>query len=145
MKNKKVSSSLEDYLETIYDLVNQKGSARAIDISKNLQVGKSSVTEALKTLSKKGFINYAPYESITMTIEGEKIAQKVAQKHATIKEFLVNFLDIEKEEAAQNACRMEHVISEIVFDKMRCFNEFFKSTKPEHKKVFDSFKDFCKK
>ena len=62
-----LSASLEDYIEAIYHIIGEKQVARGKDISSRLEVSGASVTEALRALAKKGLINYAPYEVITMT------------------------------------------------------------------------------
>ena len=72
----KLSSSLEDYLEAIYNEVVKQGYAKVTDISNMLNVKKASVTGALNQLSSKKLINYMPYSSITLTPEGEKKAKK---------------------------------------------------------------------
>ena len=66
----KLSASLENYLRAIYYIVKEKQAARVKDISKFLQVGASSASEALKNLSEKGFINYEPYGIVTLTSYG---------------------------------------------------------------------------
>ena len=69
-ENNHLSASLEDYLETIFLIVQKKQAARAKDISIELKVKASSVTGALRQLSEKGLINYAPYDIITLTSKG---------------------------------------------------------------------------
>ena len=64
-----LSSNMEDYLEAIYHISSKKQAARAKDISDRLKVNKSSVTGALRSLSEKGLVNYAPYDLITLTVE----------------------------------------------------------------------------
>ena len=71
--NLKVSASLEDYLEAIYHTVEAKGAARAKDIVMRLGVHNSSVTQALRSLSEKELINYAPYDVITLTDKARRI------------------------------------------------------------------------
>ena len=78
MTTLKITASLENYIETIYHLVEDNQVARAIDISKKMGVGKASVTEALKSLAKRKLINYAPYSDVTLTAVGEKVAIEVA-------------------------------------------------------------------
>ncbi len=71
-----LSASLEDYIEAIYHIVEEKLVARSKDIATRLDVSRASVTEALRALAKKELINYAPYEAITMTEQGRKIARR---------------------------------------------------------------------
>lgn len=110
-----LSSSLEDYLECVYNKINISGSVKAIDISKELNVSRASVTEALKKLANKGFINYGRYETIALTDSGRSIAQSIISKHNTLQEFFEKILNLPKEEASDNACKIEHVITDKAF------------------------------
>lgn len=117
---------MEDYLETIWRLTDEKGAARARDIAKELSVHKSTVTAALRALAQKGLVNYAPYEITTLSPRGRKIAQEVAHRHEVIEEFLTNVLLIKPAAARENACRMEHVMDKSVLDRLITFAEFVK-------------------
>ncbi len=121
---KALSESLGDYLETIYNEVSKKGEAKVTDISNILNVKKASVTGALISLKNKGLINYEPYSSITLTEFGEKLAEDIIQKHKVMSEFLENILNLSKEEAVENACKMEHIMSETMFSRMTKFSIF---------------------
>ena len=118
IKGKKISSSLEDYLEAIYEIYSVKQGVKAIDISKKLNVGRSSVTEALKTLAQKELVNYSRYGVLTLTKEGESEARKVIEKHKVLYGFFKNTLKLDETEAQENACRVEHVLSENAFNAM---------------------------
>ena len=119
-----LTSSLEDYLETIYLIISEKEAVRPKDIAKRLNVSNASVTGALKTLSDKGMINYAPYDAITLTNEGRMAAMDVLRRHELLHDFFTNVLGVSKEEADKAACAMEHGISPEVLDKLAKFAEF---------------------
>ena len=119
-----VSSSLEDYLEAIYHIAEAKGAARAKDIVQAMGVNNSSVTQALRSLSEKKLVNYAPYDVITLTADGEKIAQDVLQRHVTLREFLTTVLGLPTDLADGEACRMEHAIDDEVLERFLCFLAF---------------------
>jgi DtxR family Mn-dependent transcriptional regulator len=121
-----LSASLEDYLEAIFCVSRLHGVARAKDIAEKANVGKSSVTAALKLLSEKGLINYDPYQYISLTEKGETEAQKILRRHEVLKEFLVEILHVEDDLAGKNACRMEHQIDEHVLDKLIEFVDKFR-------------------
>ena len=121
---KPISASMEDYLEAIYQIVQENKVARSRDISKQLGVTNASVTGALRTLSERSLINYAPYELITLTGEGSRIAEDVVQRHSLLKEFFISVLGIDEEEAGDNACKMEHVITETLQQRLLLFIEF---------------------
>lgn len=124
--SKSISASLEDYLEAIYEIIQEKHGVKAIEISRRLGVGRSSVTEALKTLADKQLVNYGRYDVISLTKDGEKAAQSVIVKHNVLFDFFKNILELSAEEAQENACRVEHVISEAAYDK---FLELMNKTK----------------
>lgn len=119
-----LSASLEDYLEAIFHIVSENQAARVKDISKRLQVNMSSVTGALKSLAEKGLVNYAPYELITLTEEGKKIAADVARRHEVLQDFFVKVLSVEESLADQTACKMEHEIPREILERFIQFIEF---------------------
>ena len=132
----KLSESLEDYLEAIYNEILKKNEAKVTDISNILNVKKASVTGALISLKNKGLINYEPYSAITLTKLGEKLAADIIQKHKVMSEFLENILNLPKDEAIENACKMEHIMSETMFNRITKFSVFIQElckTNPELK------------
>ena len=121
IKGKNISSSLEDYLEAIYEIYTEKHGVKAIDISKKLGVGRSSVTEALKTLAQKHLVNYSRYGVLSLTAVGEEAAKNVIEKHRVLYSFFKNILNLDETEAQKNACRVEHVLSEQAFQALTNF------------------------
>jgi DtxR family Mn-dependent transcriptional regulator len=120
----KLSSSLEDYLETILSIAEEKGAARPKDIADRLKVTAASVTGALKLLATRELVNYAPYDVVTLTAAGKKIARSVAKKHDALLQFFINVLDIPRHEAEEFACSMEHTIPDHVLERFVGFAEF---------------------
>jgi len=104
----RLSASLEDYLEAISHIASEKHVARAKDIARRLEVNQSSVTVALRALAKRGLINYAPYDFVTLTPEGERVSQNVVQRHQTLRRFFITVLSVESRLADKAACEMEH-------------------------------------
>jgi DtxR family Mn-dependent transcriptional regulator len=119
-----LSASLEDYLEAIFWIVRQKQAARARDIAKRLDVGRSSVTGALHALAERTLINYAPYDLITLTEKGKSIAEDVVRRHEVLREFFVKVLAVGADDAEAAACKMEHAIPEGVLRRFLEFVEF---------------------
>ena len=122
-----VSASLEDYLEVIYHTVQAKGAARAKDIVQRMGVHNSSVTQALRSLSEKKLVNYAPYDTVTLTPSGEAIALDVVYRHEVLRKFLDNVLGLPADEADAGACRMEHAISGPILDRLVHFVKYFET------------------
>lgn len=122
---KKLSASLEDYLEIIYNKINENSKVKAIDISRELKVSRASVSEALNKLAKNGFINYEKYGQILITEVGIKKAKEIVLLHQELTKFFEN-LGIDSKEASENACKIEHIISNNVKKRIQDFNHFCK-------------------
>jgi len=119
-----LSSSLEDYIETILHLVAEKRVARVKDIAQRMGVKSSSVTGALRSLAKRKLVNYTPYDVITLTSKGERFARDVVRRHEAIRTFFVNVLGVDEKEADEVACKMEHSISRPILERTIGFAEF---------------------
>lgn len=143
MTSKILSASLEDYLEAIYSIVRLKQAARARDISQRLGVNSSSVTGALHSLSEKGLINYTPYDIVTLTPKGEKVARDVFHRHTVLQEFFVKVLGVDIESAGESACKMEHEISRDIMKRLTLFVEFIESCPKAGVKWIDCIGYFC--
>lgn len=120
MKNENyvMTSSLEDYLEAVFILSEQKGNVRLTDIAEFLGVSKPSVNRAIKTLTQNGFLEHITYGDIVITPEGESYAANVLRRHKLIKQFLINELGVDEKIAEYDACQMEHVMSPVTIDKL---------------------------
>lgn len=103
---------VEEYLETIYDLETRDGQAKTTVIAKCLKVAPASVTEALRNLAEKGYIQYKPYQGAILTPEGKKIASAIKRKHRLLEVFLTRILHLDDKKVHDEACRMEHTISD---------------------------------
>lgn len=143
-RRNKLSASLEDYIEVIYNLIAEKNFARSKDISARLEVSGASVTEALRSLSRKGLVNYAPYEAITLTTRGRRAAQDVVRRHDALKQFFVEVLDIEPALAEQGACRVEHAAPQAIIDRMINFINYLESYPAESRELIRNFSAFCR-
>jgi len=139
---RELSSTLEDYLETIYRIEKKKRVARPRDISRAQNVAGSTVTAALQSLAQKGLINYEPYEVITLTEDGRKRADQLFVRHNIIEDFLKNILGLEAERAAATACDMEHAVDQEALECFVCFLAFMKRHSPDAAKWLDDFRHF---
>lgn len=108
---KKLSPSLEDYLEAILKLEKKYRVARVKDIAEALGVQMPSVTGALKNLREKGLVNYEKNSFISLTESGYKAAETITSRHHILDDFLQEVLLISPEKASEEACGIEHVIS----------------------------------
>ncbi len=123
-QTEKLSASLEDYLEAIFEIVSEKGGVRAKDIAAKLSVKAGSVTGALQALAERNYINYAPYEVITLTDQGTAAARQIIRKHEVLKDFFVDILGASPDIAEDGACKAEHVIPDELIDRLVTFAEF---------------------
>ncbi len=113
-----IQESAENYLETILILQKRNGTVRSIDIANELQFSKPSVSVAMKNLRNNGYIEMDKSGQIRLLSAGEKIAETVYEKHTTITQFLTA-LGVDPQTAAEDACRIEHVISRESFEAIK--------------------------
>jgi len=121
----KLSQSLEDYLEIIYNKIQEHNEVKAVDIARELKVSRASVTEALNKLRDKKFINYEKYGDILITQEGIKKAKEIVSLHKELTLFFEN-IGIENKEAEEVACKIEHIVSKNIKKRVSAFNKFIK-------------------
>lgn len=114
----KIHESAENYLETILVLQQRKGSVRSIDIANELEFSKPSVSVAMKNLRQGGYIEMDAAGQIRLLPPGQAIAEAVLEKHRLMTEFLIS-LGVSAEVAAEDACRIEHVLSDESFEAIR--------------------------
>lgn len=108
------NESIEDYLETILSLQKKLGQVRSIDIANEMNFSKPSVSVAMKNLREKGFIIIDESGHILLTEDGQKQATDVLEKHTILTNWLIS-LGVDKEIAQEDACRMEHDMSDETF------------------------------
>lgn len=118
-----IHESGEDYLETILILHRKTGYVRSIDIATELGYSKPSVSRAMSILKDGGFINFASDGQITLTEVGLEKAEEVYSRHLLITSFLMDTLGVSKENAQEDACKIEHVVSYETVEKLREFVE----------------------
>jgi len=122
-----LSASLEDYLEAIFHIIADKGAVRGKDIARRLKVKNSSVTGALKLLAGRRLVNHAPYDVITLTADGEKVAQDVIRRHEALRDFFVKVLAVDPPVADEGACAMEHWVPREILERLIQFVDFIDS------------------
>ena len=111
----KLQESGENYLETILVLQKRNGIARSVDIANELNFSRASVSRAMSILKSSGHIEIGNIDQIILTEKGREIAEKIYEKHCILKEFLIS-IGVCKETASEEACKMEHIISDETFE-----------------------------
>jgi len=138
-----LTASLEDYLEAIFQIIEEKQAVKPKDIARRLNVSNSSVTGALQALAKKNLINYAPYEVITLTQTGETTAKDIVRRHEVLSDFFTRVLAVEKIEADRAACQMEHSVTREILERFIEFVEFVEVCPRGGEKWIAGFSHHC--
>lgn len=118
----KINESSEDYLETILILSEKNPVVRSVDIAEEMNFKKSSVSVAMKHLREREMITVTKEGFIYLTDEGKKIAEMIYERHLFLSEWLMK-LGVSRETALEDACRMEHCMSQESFLAMKRFIE----------------------
>ena len=114
----KLMESGEMYLETILVLKNKYGYVRAIDIAHEMNFSKPSVSRAIALLKDDGYVENDPHGMILLTDKGLAIAEKIYDRHRTLTKYFV-WLGVSEDTAETDACRIEHIISQETFDRIK--------------------------
>lgn len=108
----KISENIEEYLEVLYKFGNRLDFVSTTTLSKELSIAPGSVTQMLKKLEDLGYIEYTPYKGALLTDNGMKVSQKITRKHRILERFLKDVLKIKDENVHNQACEMEHSLSD---------------------------------
>ena len=119
-----ISSSLEDYLETIYLLVQEQGFARVKDVARARDVKAASVSIALRRLAELDLVRYERREYIALTAAGERAGRRVFSRHRLLTRFFQEVLNMQGPAASEQACAMEHSLTDEAMDGMARFFDF---------------------
>ena len=130
------SSRMEDYLEIIAELVDLKGYATTLDISRYMGVSAPSVTKMLQRLDENGFLEYEKYHGINLTDKGIQVAEGIRQKHGILLEFF-EILGVGYDTANQDTEGIEHHLNPKTIKQLRKFITFLKA----NPKIIENFKN----
>ena len=128
----KLQESAENYLETIFILSQKGNQVRPVDIANELDFSKPSISVALKNLRSGGYIEMDPDGYVKLTESGHKIAKSMYDRHVLISDWLI-FLGVDKQTALNDACKMEHAMSEQSFAAIKKHIEEWKRDVSKHK------------
>ncbi|MFH0883192.1 MAG: FeoA domain-containing protein [bacterium] len=120
----RLTESLEDYLEVIFRLLQNRDVVRVRDIAKIKDVKTSSVISALQRLDRKGLVVYRQREYVDLTEEGRSLGFRLFQRHTFLKRFLTDFLQVDPDTAERDACSMEHTISVETLERISSMSQF---------------------
>ena len=114
----KILESAEDYLEMILVLKRKKGTVHSIDIAREMNFSKPSVSIAMKKLKEDNLITINNHHEIDLTDAGREIAERIYERHIVLSKVLMK-IGVEETTAVKEACRIEHVISQDSFEKLK--------------------------
>lgn len=110
----KIQEAAENYLECILIIGKEKGQVRSVDVAHRLQVTKPTVSITMKQFRENGYVETDEKGILTLTEKGREIAERIYERHVVLTELLLS-LGVDEETAREDACRMEHDISELTF------------------------------
>ena len=119
----KITESNEMYLEVILQLERRNGNVRSVDIANELGYSKPSVSRAMSILNDSGYVEHESYGNIILTQKGRQKAMQMILRHETITAFLTTTLKIDAQTAEEDACRIEHIISQTTADAIKAYVE----------------------
>lgn len=114
-----MQESGENYLETILLLKQKQGFVRSIDVANALNYTKPSISRAMSILKKSGYVRIENGGNIVLTEAGQAMAERIYERHRIITRYLISQLGVEESVADQDACRIEHIISQETFERMK--------------------------
>ena len=113
-----LSESVDEYLKAVYLLTQKNEHAKTSDIAKQLSIYPSSVTEMLEKLGKQGLVQHNPYHGAKLTAKGQKLARKIIRRYRVLQVFFQKFLGLSEQESSDQACLMEHHVSDSAEEKI---------------------------
>ena len=116
------NESAEMYLETILMLTKEKGQVRSIDVARQTGYSKPSISRAMGLLKKRGLIEINELGYITLTDTGKDSAHRILERHHILTEFLLS-IGVDEKNAEEDACRMEHIISDVSLTRIKEFTQ----------------------
>ena len=138
----RLSRSMEDYLEAIYNLKVRSQIARVKDIAREMNVKMPSVTGAIRALTSKGLVFHDPYNEVELTEAGLEMARGIAHRHSAVKRFLVGLLGLDEADAEHEACGIEHAIRPDTLEKLIKFVDFVTASESDQTLRLDDFRQF---
>jgi len=140
----KVSASLEDYLEAIYEICQSQSVARVKDISHRLGVTNASVVGALRQLREKGLIEQERYGYVKLTQKGKALAKDVCGRHKALSGFFQEVLGLGKKTAEEDACKAEHSLSWETIERLILLQNFLKKKPQKCEDLLGEFQEYIK-
>lgn len=127
MEKKKLTESIEDYIEQIYlDNLHDNRGVRITDLAEAMNVSKASANDAVRRLQKLGFVEHEKYRQIYLTDKGKQKGAEIYNKHTTLTKFLNEIIGVDLKIAEKDACSIEHILSEETFNRIQLLVDNYK-------------------
>lgn len=139
-----LTSTMEDYLEAIFNLEQEVKAVRVKDIAGRMGVKLPTVTGMLNTLVRRGLINHEKYEYVELTRDGLELAKEVNRRHEILRKFFTDILNIDASQADEDACKMEHAISPASLERLVQFMEFVEFCPRGGAGWLEYFSEYCR-
>lgn len=139
---KPLTSTMEDYLEAIFELDKDKKVVRVRDIARRLDVKMPTVTSMLRTLNDRGLVHYEKYEYVELTNSGADVGREMGRRHRMLFQFLTDILQIDSGTADEEACKMEHSLSLATLESLTDFMAFIQACPRAGKSWLRYFEEF---
>ncbi len=141
-EREKETAGLEDYLKVIFKLSDPDPQVRATAISEEMNIKRPSVTSAVSRLKEKGFVEHKRYGPVILTKKGQQLAEEVKERHEVLFRFFTEILNIDEARAKDDACQIEHYVSEKTLEKISKFVDFLISCPRDRAIVLENFKQY---
>ncbi|MCL6604245.1 MAG: transcriptional regulator MntR [Paenibacillus sp.] len=128
--------SMEDYLERIYKLIDEKGYARVSDIAEGLEVHPSSVTKMIQKLDKDEYLIYEKYRGLVLTTKGKKVGKRLVDRHQLLEEFL-GLIGVQQENIYRDVEGIEHHLSWDSITRIETLVEYFRRDEARLQTLYD--------
>lgn len=139
-----LSSSLEDYLEAIYMVFQERKVVRVKDLVKKMNVKTASVIGALRKLEQKGLVEHEHYGYIDLTGKGIRKAYRIYERHLVLYRFLNEFLQVGEKNASNDACMIEHSISQETYSRVIHLMRYLERESEANPSWYEAFRSFMK-
>jgi DtxR family Mn-dependent transcriptional regulator len=140
--SKPLTSVMEDYLEAIFDLDSEKRVVRVKDIARRMDVKMPTVSSMLKTLNDRGMVNYEKYEYVELTRKGADKGKEIRHRHEVLSSFLKNVLKVDPKTADEDACKMEHALSDRTLNNLTEYMTFIQAYPTSGKRWLEYFEEY---
>ena len=139
---KELTIHQQNYVETVYEISNEEGYTHVKDVATKLKKSMPSVSEAMRKLSRKGYVNYDVRKNISLSESGLEMAQELDKRHKILADFYSQILGCPISKAQRIACQVEHIVDTNFCSRMAGFASFLRAKENENLNIIKEFRDY---